>query len=162
MANPTSSTPGKDKADATDRSQQQQNKVIDAAKEEDPTRTAAVIPTAGTGSDAVLVRADQEIPEAMFEAAATEDMVRLTAPLVGEFFYPNTVRPSYKILHTVGEIVPRSVVDAHNAGVRLRKLLADNDGVDPANPAGIDSTTIASGTVVSTDSDQAKAVAAGR
>lgn len=139
-----------------------QRAVVESVKTTDPMQSPAVIPTAGTGPDAQLLRVDDELPEALYSDAAGEAYVTIQADVVEEFFFPLTVRPSHKTKWTKGTVVRRSEVEQYNADVRRVKLLRDNDGVDPANPAGIDATTIAAGTVVSQDSDQAKAIAAGR
>jgi hypothetical protein len=98
--------------------------------------------------DAQVVKEDETVSSSVYEITDTTEMVTLQRDLVEEFFYPDTKRPSYRILYTKGQTVSRAAIEAYNAGVEAANKLRENGGVDPANPAGIDSTTIASGTRV--------------
>lgn len=102
---------------------------------------------AGVGPDAVLLRADEEIGDDLIEDASSAQFVTLSKDVVEEFVYPGTKRPAHRLLFTKGQVVPRDRIDALNAGVQARAAEAERDGdPDPKNPAGIDSTTLASGT----------------
>lgn len=75
--------------------------------------------------------------------------VTLKEDVVEEFFFPDTKRPSYRLKYRKGQTVQRSAIEAHNARVAAKQKareLAEKGEVDPENPAGIDSTTLASGT----------------
>jgi hypothetical protein len=116
----------------------EQQQDVQAQRESDP--------TAG-GGEAKIVKADEEVSESMFASATeTDKLVVCNEDVLEEFFYPGTTRPSYRVLYTKGQTVRQSAIDAHNAGVKARKAAAEGRPVDEDNPAGIDSTTIASGT----------------
>lgn len=75
--------------------------------------------------------------------------VTLKEDVVEEFYYPDTKRPSYRLRYRKGQTVPRTVIEQHNANVKARARaaeFAEKGEVDPDNPAGIDSSTLHSGT----------------
>lgn len=128
---------------------QGQTDEVQAVKDTDPTDAGAnELALAGVGKDAEVLKADAELSSSVYDTADAAEFVTLSKDIVEEFYYPDTMRPSYRILYTKGQVVPKAAIDAHNAAVAHRKKLAENGGVDPENPAGIDSTTIASGTRV--------------
>lgn len=130
--------------------EQAQNQAAEtqASIDTDPTEAGANedLATTGVGEDAVLLKSDETVDESAFESAGESDeLITLSKDVVQEFFYPNTKRPAYRILYTKGQTIRRSVIDAHNAGVEDRKRREAGEP-DPENMAGIDSTTLASGT----------------
>lgn len=98
------------------------------------------------GADTTVVKVDDGVDAVAYDESDGATMVTIKGEMVEEFYFPDTTRPSYRTLYHAGQVVPKSVVDEYNAAVARRKQLAENDGVDPANPAGVDSTTLASGT----------------
>lgn len=118
-----------------------QNAEIAGVIESDPTGSAL-------DGDATVVKVEDGVTPVAYDEGEGVTMVTIKGDMLEEFYFPDTRRPSYRLLYHAGQVVPKSVVDAYNADVERAKVLADNGGVDPENPAGIDSTTIASGTRV--------------
>jgi hypothetical protein len=104
--------------------------------------------TAGVGDDATVIKLEDSVDRSAYEITDTAEFVTLQRDLVEEFYFPDTKRPSYRLLYTKGQVVSRAAIEAYNADVELANKRRENGGIDPANPAGIDSTTIASGTRV--------------
>ncbi len=103
--------------------------------------------SAGVGENAVLLRAGAEIGDELISASGGEQFVTLEKDIVEEFIYPGTKRPAHRLLFTRGQVVRRATIDALNANVQAARAAAERGGdVDPANPAGVDETTLASGT----------------
>ncbi len=123
-----------------------QSAEIQAVKDTDPTSTEVDIKTAGVGSEAVVVEVEDGVADSVYQITATTEMVTLDRDIVEKFYFPDTTRPSYRLLYVKGQTVPRTAIEAYNASVEQANLLRSNGGVDPANPAGVDSTTLASGT----------------
>lgn len=114
----------------------------------DPTDTQLGT-TAGTGDRAVLIGADDDVAEALYEDADSDTYVTLQKDVVGEFYFPDTRRPSHRVLYTRGQVVRKAELEAHNDAVRAAKVARERAArgeVDPQNPAGIDAVTLASGT----------------
>lgn len=91
--------------------------------------------TAGAGKDTVLIKADGTVEDSAFDATDSEEFVTLNKDIVEEFFYPNTKRPAYRILHTKGQTVRKSIVDQYNEAAKADRAAFQ-----------IDSSTLASGT----------------
>lgn len=103
-------------------------------------------------TDGVIIKADGSLESSNYEeGSAQTTMVTLTGNVYEEFFFPNTTRPSYRLLYHAGQIVPKSTIEAFNEATKRSVAMRENGGVDKENPAGIDSTTIASGTKVKAD-----------
>lgn len=96
---------------------------------------------AGTGGDeAAVVKADEEISDSLFaKTEPGEEYVTLAKDVVEEFYFPDTKRPSYRLLFTKGQVVRRSEIDALNSRVAARRAATEGEFL-------IDSTTVASGT----------------
>lgn len=126
-----------------------QLKEVGQGIQSDPTEAGAneELATAGVGDDAVLSKLDEELPSSIYEVAGGAEYVTLQRDIVEEFFYPDTKRPSYRLLYTKGQVVSKAAIEAYNDGVRAANARRAGE-VDEANPAGIDSTTIAAGTRV--------------
>ncbi len=106
---------------------------------------AAVIATepAETRGDngAALVRVDDaEGLEDLLEDAGGEAYVTLTKDVVEEFFYPDTKRPSHRVLFHKGQVVARSVIEQRAQTIRA----AQAKGGGPET--FLDASTLASGT----------------
>ena len=126
---------------------QSQQDEVQGVIDTDPTATD--VPTAGTGENADVIRLADEVGNEFYDESDGATMVTLKKDVVEEFFYPNTRRPSYRLLYTKGQVVAKSVVDAYNAQTRAAvkaRELAENGEVDPVNPAGIDIVTLTGGT----------------
>lgn len=103
------------------------------------------IQTAGVGENAVVIGRDDIVSDDVFGEAQGDALVELKKDIVEEFYYPGTKRPAYRILFTAGQVVRRSQVEAYNTSTEQAKDARDGK-VDEDNVAGIDSTTLASGT----------------
>lgn len=127
------------------------------------TKNAAVDPGAsqdelqslkGTAPDSesnVVLGADDTVSASHYDETDANTFVTLTKDVVEEFYFPDTRRPSYRVLYHAGQVVNKKVLDAYNQATEQAKALRKTGGVDPKNPAGIDSTTLASGTKVAGD-----------
>lgn len=89
---------------------------------------------------AVVIKAADQIDSGLFtDAGKTDKLVVVDKDVYEEFYFPNTKRPSHRLLYTAGQVVKQSDLDRINAS---RKAAAEDDGT--AFP--IDPTTLASGT----------------
>jgi hypothetical protein len=102
------------------------------------TAVAAGTVSAPPAENAVVIGAGDKVSD-FNDAGAGEEMVQLTKDVYEEFYFPNTKRPSYRLLFTEGQVVSKKVVEAIGAAV-------DEAELDKVNPARIDSSTLASGT----------------
>jgi hypothetical protein len=137
MAEKTPKNAGpKDTADAV---KDREGVTTDRAAE--ATVVAAGNVSAPLDDEGVVVRAEEKVED--FTSAESVEMVELTKNVYEEFYFPDTKRPSYRLLFTKGQTVPKSTVDAINAA---RQSDEEREAAQKANPAGIDSTTLASGT----------------
>lgn len=119
---------------------------VEAVKATDPTDTNLGV-GAGSG-DAVVVGPDDEVGS-YYSAAEGDVFVTLDRDVIEEFYYPNTTRPSHRVLYSKNQVVSKAVIDQYNADTAAAKAArerAASGELDPQNPAGIDSTTLASGT----------------
>lgn len=107
-------------------------------------------------NDVELVKLEDTVSDGVYEVTDTAEFVTLSRDIVEEFYFPDTKRPSYRLLYTKGQVVPRAAIEAYNADTKAANELRSNGGVDPKNPAGIDATTIASGTRVTADQGTAQ------
>lgn len=97
--------------------------------------------------DGVVIGGEDTVSD--FEEGGGQVMVTLTKNVYEEFYFPNTNRPSYRLLYTKGQVIPKSTIEALNDEVEARKARnqrAASGELDESNPAGIDSSTLASGT----------------
>lgn len=123
------------------------NETVQSVINTDPTDAGAnnELATAGVGDDAVVIKADEGGAGKHGSETAGETYVTLDKDVVEEFYFPDTKRPSYRLLFTKGQVVPKSAVDLVEANAK--EIARRKSGeVDKDNPAGIDSTTLASGT----------------
>lgn len=96
-------------------------------------------------NDAVVVAVDGTVESGYYdENDSNEVYVTLNKDVLEEFYYPDTKRPSYRVLYTKGQVIAKSLIDAYNATVEARKAAAPEG--DDAVRATIDTTTLASGT----------------
>lgn len=107
----------------------------------------AVINTDPTeGTDAELIRADDpDALERLVATATTDELVELQSDVVEEFYYPDTKRPSYRVLYNKGQRVLRSVLDQRARDIRLARAGASENPVERL-AATVDATTLAAGT----------------
>lgn len=104
--------------------------------------------TAPDGDGNVVLGTDDTVSASHYEETDAHTFVTLKKDVVEEFFFPDTTRPSYRVLYHAGQVVNKGVLDAYNEATKTAAKLRKTGGVDPENPAGIDSTTLASGTRV--------------
>ncbi len=122
---------------------------VEGVMQTDPTNAGRnpAVPTAGVGPNAVLLHAGDEVGDELIAASTGQQFVTLDKDIVEEFIYPGTKRPAHRLLFTKGQVVSRATIDTLNANVRATRVAAERGGdADPANPAGVDETTLASGT----------------
>lgn len=115
----------------------------------------------GEALGAKVVRVDGTIDAGSYDESDGEKVATLKEPLLEEFFFPDTKRPSYRIKYPAGMAVPVREIEAYNADTELQNRLRGlkpGEHLDPQNPAGIDSTTLASGTYPGVTEGQRKAV----
>lgn len=96
-------------------------------------------------NDAVVVAVDGTVESGYYDENDNNEVyVTLNKDVLEEFYYPDTKRPSYRVLYTKGQVVAKSLIDAYNATVEARAAGAPEG--DEAVRATIDTTTLASGT----------------
>lgn len=124
---------------------QAQKAETDAVIKSDPTEggttAEAGLATAGVGDDAVVIRKGEEVDSSLYATSDVKDpYVVLQKDVVEEFYFPNTKRPSHRLLFRKGDTVRQSQLDA------LKAPEAPGDDVAAQLRAQVDSTTLASGT----------------
>lgn len=111
----------------------------------------------GEATGMSVVRVDGTVDKGLYDESDGETYVTLKEPVLEEFFFPDTKRPSYRVLYHKGQVVKKSVVDAYNADTELQNKLRENPGaLNPANPADIDSSTLHAGTYPGLSDDARK------
>jgi hypothetical protein len=90
------------------------------------------------GDSEVVDADDADKLEGLLTAHEGETFVRLEKEVLETFYYPDTKRPSHRVLFHKGQVVARSVIEERAAAIRAAKAT----GV----AAQIDATTLASGT----------------
>ena len=115
----------------------------------------AVITTDPTeGTDAELISIDDaDSLERLLAEAEAEQFVELSSDVVEQFFYPDTKRPSYRVLFHKGQVVPRSVISQRAADIRLAERARAEDPKVRLT-ATVDATTLASGTYPGSGSEE--------
>jgi len=120
-------------------------------------RTAAAVraamdaePLQVVNGDAVLVTSEPEGSDvsAYVEDASSAAVVVIKQDIIERFFYPDTKRPAFRQLYVKGQTVQRAVLEERLAGIRAAgsTIQARSGVLDPANPAGVDASTLAAGT----------------
>lgn len=92
---------------------------------------------------------DPDAVDRLLSDAGGEQFVTLDAEVVERFYFPDTKRPSHRVLFHKGQVVPKSLIEERAAEIRAAQ---SKTGVT------IDTTTIASGTFVGVPQTEALGV----
>lgn len=106
---------------------------------------------------AKVVRVDGHVEKGMYDEQESEKYVRLKDPILEEFFFPDTKRPSYRIKYPAGYVVAQSVIDQYNADTDLQNRLREQGRESDTAVDYVDTSTRAAGTNPGLTKDEQKA-----
>lgn len=80
-----------------------------------------------------VVGAGDTLKDSLFDGSG--DFVTLTKDVVEEFYFPDTNRPSYKLLFAKGQVVRRADIEALNTRLEATRAVAGGDVVEAEDEA---------------------------
>lgn len=107
--------------------------------------------------NAKVVRVDGHVEKGMYDEQEGEKFAQLKDPILEEFFFPDTKRPSYRIKYHAGQVVSQRVIDAYNADTDLQNKLREQGREAQGAAELVDTSTRAAGTNPGLTDDEQKA-----